>query len=202
MSKSGSPRFQCTLAYFYISWAATRTHDLGVLLRSILAQVSSDDRFTHQLQALYTENEQRVVNRDDMFDILRNVLTNIDAQSLGLEGRQNDHNVEPVILVCDALDEVPYGPLRDAILDFLSKLTELNLRCLRILVTSRREGDISERLLATTAWTSVRIDPHNVKDDIHRFVVGQIAQHWNLKMQSQEVKQLITEGLVEKAGGM
>ena len=69
-------------------------------------------------------------------------------------------------------------------------------------MTSQREGDISERLLATTAWTSVRIDPHNVKDDIHRFVGGQIAQHWNLKMQSQEVKQLITEGLVEKAGGM
>ena len=129
MSVSDNSRFPCTLAYFYISWAATRTHDLGVLLRSILAQVSSDDRFTPQLQALYTENEKRVVNYDDMFNRLRNVLTNIDAQSLGLDGTRNDDHVEPVILVFDALDEVPYGPLRDAILDFLSKLIKLNLRC-------------------------------------------------------------------------
>lgn len=137
-----------------------------------------------------------------MFDTLCNVLTDIDAHFLGLGDTSNEHNVEPIILILDALDEVPYGPFRDAILDFLAKLTELNLRCLRILVTSRREGDISERLLGTTAWISVRIDPHNVKDDIHRFVTGQIAQHWNLKMQSEEVKQLIIEGLVEKADGM
>ena len=193
---------QGTMAYFYISWADARTQDLGVILRSILAQVALDDRFTHELEALSMDNEKRIVNRDDMFIRFRNALTKIDAQSNGMNDTSDAPDTAPIFLVLDALDEVPYGPLRDKILDFLAELTKLNLRCLRILLTSRREGDISQRLLAMKACKPVTIDTHNVKEDIRQFVDHQIAGHWNLKMQSEKVKLQISNGIVEMAGGM
>ena len=193
---------QGTVAYFYISWADARTHDLGVILRSILAQVALDDRFIHELEALRKDNDKRVVNRDDMFIRLRSALTKIEAQANGMNGKSDTPNTAPVFLVLDALDEVPYGPLRDNILDFLAELTRLKIRCLRILLTSRKEGDISERLLAMTTCKPVTIDPHNVREDIRLFVDHQIGGHWNLKMQSEKVKLQISNGIVEMAGGM
>ena len=193
---------QGTMAYFYVSWADASTHDIGVILRSILAQVALDDRFTHELEALRKDNDKRVVNRDDMFIRLRNALTKIEAQSNGMNGTSDAPNMAPIFLILDALDEVPYGPLRDVILDFIAELTKLKLRCLRILLTSRREGDISERLRAMTACKPVTIDPHDVKEDIRQFIDHQIARHWNLKMQPEEVKLQISNGIVEMAGGM
>ena len=90
------------------------------------------------------------MNRDDIIYALCSVSTAIDAHFLGLDGTSVEHDVGPVALVLVALDEVPCETLRDALLVFLAKLTELNLRRLRILVTSQKEGDGSERLLATT----------------------------------------------------
>lgn len=201
---------ECTLAYFYFTWNDTKAHDFGTFLRSILAQLAQDERFIDHLENLFQESKKRVLNRGDMLNVLLTCIESIQPADLSYSGLTDPYSIglsrsliqRPVFLIFDALDEVPYGPQRDEILSFLSRLAECDAKSVRMLVTSRKDPDIRARLLPKSEWKSEEIDPYWVNVDVRRFVDGQISRHWNLKMQTQKVKSLISDGIVERANGM
>lgn len=191
----------CTTAYFYFSWDSSESHDLGTVLGCILAQLASDSRFLPRLEILKQEGDRRVLNRDDMFKALLEGLSS--ASSGSSQGPSNHTDVTaPIVLVLDALDEIPFGTQRDAILDFLKDLSAARLACLRIIVTSRRDIDIEERLVSDGCWKSQQIDTVHVDQDIEFFVNGQMSRNPRLKSQSSKVKTIISKGIVGMANGM
>ena len=191
----------CTTAYFYFSWDSSDSHDLGILLKCILAQLASDSRFLARLDILKQEGEKRVLNRDDMFKALLEVMSSISSES-ALENSDDTYKAVPVVLVFDALDEVPFGAQRDAILDFLNDLSTAKPNCLRIIVTSRRDIDIEEHLVTSGGWKAQRIDAGYVNHDIRLFVRGQMSSHSRLKMQSHQIQDMISMKIVGMANGM
>ena len=173
-------RIQCALAHFYFSWDSRESHDLGVILRSNLAQATSDSPFVDQLEALQRKSDERVINRDDMLKTLREILSKISAgpaSDATNDLLSHQEHCNPLVLVLDALDEIPFGPQRDAILDFLTQLAASNPQSLRIIASSRRDTDIEERLVGRANWKSQRVFPSNVNQDIKLFVDGQICRH-------------------------
>ena len=191
----------CTTAYFYFSWDNTDSHDLGILLKSILAQLVSDSRFLARLDILKQEGDKRVINRDDTFEALLEVMSSITSES-AREDSDGTFKAVPVVLVFDALDEVPFGAQRDAILDFLNDLSIAKLNCLRIIVSSRRDIDIEEHLVISGDWKAQPIDAGHVNHDIGLFVKGQMSSHSRLKMQSHQIQDMISKNIVGMANGM
>lgn len=196
----GSSR--CELAYAYISWDDQTTHDLGTLIRAFLSQLSGIAAISSQLTRLYTENQKRVLNRDDIKDCLITAIRQLSADSSKNKVKDEGMDQSFVVIVLDALDEVPFGSLRDDVLDLLLQLTELKSPILRILVSSRKDRDIEERLILEAGWRSQPIETHLVSEDIGRFVRGQLTRRPKLRMQSAEIKELITTGIVDLSGGM
>lgn len=190
-----------TTAYFYFSWDNADSHDLGIVLRCILAQLTSDSRFLARLEALKEEGERRVLNRDDMYKALLEALCGIPLE-YAVEHSDNSYKTAPVVLIFDALDEIPFGGPRDAIIDLLNSLATVQPVCLRIIVTSRRDFDIEERLVTSGGWKSQQIDPKHVDHDIGLFVNGQMSKHPRMKLQSDKVKRMVSEGIVGMANGM
>ena len=191
----------CTTAYFYFSWDNSDSHDLGILLRCILAQLASDSRFLARLDILKREGEKRVLNRDDMFKALLDMMSSISAGSAPVN-LDDTHKAVPIVLVFDALDEVPFGAQRDAILDFLNDLSIARIDCLRIIATSRRDIDIEERLVTSGSWKAQGIQARHVNHDIGLFVRGQMSRHSRLKLQSHKIKDMISKDIVGMANGM
>ena len=196
----GSSR--CELAYAYISWDDQTTHDLGTLIRAFLAQLSGIAIVSSQLTKLYTESQKRVLNRDDITDCLISAIRQLSGDGPKNKGNDEGMGQEYIVIVLDALDEVPFGPLRDDVLDLLLQLTELKSPMLRILVSSRKDRDIEERLILEAGWRSQPIESHLVSEDIGRFVRGELEHRPKLRTQSAEIKDLITIGIVNLSGGM
>lgn len=199
---SDGPSSGCELAYAYISWNDQTTHDIGTLVRAFLAQLSGNPTILAQITRLHTESQRRVLNRDDITDCLMSAIRQLSGDDLRNKGSDNGMEPTSLVLVLDGLDEVPFGLLRDDLLDLLLQLAELKSPILRILVSSRKDRDIEERLMLEAQWRSQPIESRLVSEDIGRFVRSQLAHHWNLKTQSVEIKGLITEGIVDLSGGM
>ena len=155
-----------------------------------------------QLTRLYTESQERVLNCDDLTNCLISAIRQLSADGLEKKGKDEGMDQTFVVIVLDALDEVPFGPLRDDVLDLLLQLTQLKSPILRILVSSRKDRDIEERLILEAGWRSQPIESHLVSEDIGRFVRGELTHRPKLRAQSAEIKDLITTGIVDLSGGM
>ena len=191
----------CTLAYFYSSWDNPASHDLDVILSCILSQYASDSRFVSRLEILKKEGEKRVLDSADKFRVLLEVLSEVSARARSTNV-DDGQEAMPIILIMDALDEIPFGAQRDSVIEFLSDIAAAQLCCFRVFVASRRDIDIEERLVTQKGYQMQEIDTYYVDGDVEIFVEGQMARHPRLKLQSDEVKQLISDGLVTIANGM
>ena len=155
-----------------------------------------------ELTKLYTESQKRVLNRDDTTDCLISAIRQLSGHGPSNKGNDEGMGRKYIVIVLDALDEVPFGPLRDDVLDLLLQLTELKSPMLRILVSSRKDQDIEERLILEAGWRSQPIESHLVSEDIGRFVRGELTHRPKLRTQSTQIKDLITTGIVDLSGGM
>ena len=199
-TSEGSSRWE--LAYAYISWDNRTTHDLGTLIRAFLAQLSGIPIISSQLTKLFTEGQRRALNRDDLTNCLIGAIRQLSADGTKNKGNDEGMGQKHIVIVLDALDEVPFGPSRDDFLELLLQLTELKSPMLRILVSSRKDWDIEERLILEAGWQSQPIESHLVSEDIGRFVRGQLTHRPKLRTQSAEIKDLITTGIVDLSSGI
>ena len=191
----------CTIAYFYFSWDSPDSHDLGIMLKCILAQLASDSRFLAPLDSLREEGEKRVLTRHHMCKTLLDVLSTISSKSAP-ESLDDSHEAPLIVLVFDALDEVPFGSQRDVVLDFLKTLSTAKPSCLRIIAASRSDIDIETRLVTNGLWKSQQVDTKRIDHDIGLFVKGQLDRHPRLRLQSDKVKSMISEDIMGMANGM
>ena len=155
------------------------------MVRSILYQLSQQKSKTqHILQSLYQRcgNGQQQPGCTNVRELLR--------ESLAVP--------TPVYIILDALDECAD---REDLLDFLSSFVQLKLAGVRILATSRRERDIEERLLPSTAY-NINIQSAVVDEDIRLYIKARLATDAKLKKWSDSVRIEILDALIKKANGM
>lgn len=108
-------------------------------------------------------------------------------------------------LVIDALDECPISDKeksRTKVLALLTKLSAWALPSVHVLVTSRKEPDISKALTPLMNFSSISIQTSQVQPDIHRYITSQLANDLELKKWSARIKEEIENTLVEQANGM
>ncbi|KAF8463773.1 hypothetical protein DFH94DRAFT_827487 [Russula ochroleuca] len=114
----------------------------------------------------------------------------------------------PIYLIIDALDECPNttGILspRDEVLALVEGLVKLNLRNLRLCVTSRPETDIRTSLepLASTPNSISIHDENGQKKDIVDFVCSVVYSDKKIQRWREEDKHLVIKTLSDKADGM
>jgi hypothetical protein len=114
---------------------------------------------------------------------------------------QRDENAAETVttnetfLVIDALDEVPFGPQRDRVLDILTELSALNLPHLHILVTSRDQPDIREALISNSACKSVSMNNSSVQADISKFVSRAVQRDAGLRPWEQLIREYLVGDL-------
>ena len=95
------------------------------MLKCILAQLASDSRFLAPLDSLREEGEKRVVTRHHLCKTLLDVLSSISSKPAP-GNLDHVHDGSLIVLVFDALDEIPFGSQRDVVLDFLKTLSMAN----------------------------------------------------------------------------
>ena len=171
------------------------------MLKCILAQLASDSRFLAPLDSLREEGEKRVVTRHHLCKTLLDVLSSISSKPAP-GNLDHVHDGSLIVLVFDALDEIPFGSQRDVVLDFLKTLSMAKPSCLRIVAASRSDVDIETRLVTNGTWKSQQVDTQRVDHDIGLFVKGQLDRHPRLRLQSDKVKSMISEDIMGMANGM
>jgi hypothetical protein len=101
-------------------------------------------------------------------------------------------DISHTYIVLDALDEVQFGPKRNAILKLLRLISALSLPGLHILVSSRREVDIETAITPLDRWQPLHITQQSVEMDLNIFVTNQISDSQKLRSQPEHVKDEIS----------
>jgi hypothetical protein len=106
----------------------------------------------------------------------------------------------------DALDECPNTSSipspRDEVLNLIEELIKLQIRHLRVCITSRPEKDISDFLDPLVLHAVSLHDESGQKRDIEEYITTVINADPKNKMWKAEDKQLVIDVLTRKADGM
>ncbi|KAK1067825.1 hypothetical protein LTR12_007627 [Friedmanniomyces endolithicus] len=172
------------LLYFYFDFNDQRKQTFDSVLRSLVCQMAhqSDGGF-EQLDHL---NRNRQPSSQELSQILEKMLNG------------GDH----VTIVLDALDECT---TRDELLKWIQQLMASEIGSLKMVVTSRKEYDISlvlEKIVGEEA--TIPLQQHDVDVDIHAYVHARIRtdSDWERWRSKPQVQDEIEIGLMEKASGM
>jgi ankyrin repeat domain-containing protein 50 len=110
-----------------------------------------------------------------------------------------------LFIVVDALDECPKDEgkeRRNELLDLITEIKSWPTSNIHLLVTSRREPDIKEKLAPLLTAPAISLEGSEVGEDIEKHVKNQLATDPKLKGWSDDLKAHIERTLVEKANGM
>jgi hypothetical protein len=188
---------QAWIAYFYFDFRDIDKQHRRNLVPSLLAQLSTQSSpccdILSRLYSAHGNGEQRP-NDDALKRCLIEMLTVQDRH--------------PIYLIMDALDEcsdtseVP-SP-RNQILQLLEELADLQIRNLRICVTSRPEFDIRDFLEPLTSRRVSLHDQSGQKQDIADYVRSVVYSNSERYMRRWKVedKEFVIETLSERADGM
>jgi hypothetical protein len=105
-------------------------------------------------------------------------------------------------LVIDALDEFGRDDERAELLAMLSEFKAWKLPHLHVLVTSRDEVDIRQKLSSLVTIPAVPIQYNKVQEDVRLHVRSQLEKHPDLVKWSIRIQDEIEEALVNGAHGM
>ena len=109
----------------------------------------------------------------------------------------------PTFIIIDALDECPTrGGERAKLLELLQSLASLQIANLRILVTSRKESDIEEKLGGIVTLPPLSIQGEDTDIDIRTHVKAQLASDSTMGNWPEPIKFDVEETLTTKAKGM
>lgn len=109
----------------------------------------------------------------------------------------------PTFIIIDALDECPsHGGERAKLLELLQSLAASQSAKLHILVTSRRESDIEEKLTGSVTMPPLSIQGEDTDIDIRTHVKAQLASNSTMSKWPEPIKLEVEEVLDTKAKGM
>jgi hypothetical protein len=177
------------VAYFYFDFTDADKQKPELMVRSLISQLSEQCiKMPLALEALYSSSDKG--NREPSFDALMNVL-----QQMLQEFPQS-------YLILDALDEC--GD-RAELLSILKQMAGWQLKEMRVLVTSRQEGDIKSSLEDIVNRECIICLQHQVVDkDIQTYVHQRLSDDKGLKkwQQDAEIRREIETTLMEGSHGM
>jgi hypothetical protein len=173
------------IAYFFFSFREEAKQKVINLLSSILAQlVLQISTIPESLQAFHQKHQHGRPPEDGIFTAIKPLL------------------MGPTFIIADALDECPdKDNERKHLCEILRKLHGWAAPNLHILVTSRKEQDLSGALNLITSSDPISIT-EEVETDIRMYVKTQLSIDNDLKEYSTEIKLKIENVLTEKANGM
>ncbi len=183
------------MTYFYCDFKDTQKQQVRGLLASLVAQLSTkSDTCYNILCALYSKCDAGFRQPSD--DELMNSL----EKMLNLEGQP------PIYIIIDGLDECPGDSdqeyPRARVLQQIENLVTLQLRNVRICVTSRFEADIQECLTSLTSHTVSLDDEQGQKKDIADYIRHIVYSDRKMRRWRDEDKEMVVEVLSQKVDGM
>jgi hypothetical protein len=110
--------------------------------------------------------------------------------------------LQNIFMVIDALDECPRDGDREEVLGLIAEMKTWSPSNLHLLVTSRQETDIDEKLVTLLTAPAISIQGPQVASDIELYVNDQIATVTKWKQLKVGLKLEIKETLVKGANGM
>ncbi|RDL42520.1 Uncharacterized protein BP5553_02499 [Venustampulla echinocandica] len=176
------------LAYFYFSFRDTEKQKVDNLLCSILSQLARQEEYIPDaVITLYNSYMQSRPPTDRLLAAIKNMV----------DGHRT------VFIIIDALDECPNdNGERSDLCDVLRQINEWAASNLHVLVTGRREVDLSEALDPLCSIPPISIQGAAVRSDIQKFICAELANDRKLKMWPAEIQAEIERVLVEGANGM
>jgi hypothetical protein len=182
-------------AFYYFDFRITAKQDIRGLLSSLLVQLcTKSDPCYEILSRLYStyDNGSRLPDDKALVKCLKDML--------GLPE-------QPVIyLIVDALDECPNTsgvvPPRERILNLIEDLVEVDLKNLRICVTSRPEADILDALQPLASHTVSLHDEDGQMQDIDNYITYVVESDRKMKKWRTGDKKLVIDTLSRRADGM
>ena len=185
------------MAYFYFDFRDANKQGPRDLLLSLLTQLSasSNSRYDTLLNLYFAHDEGKKQPSDA-------VLAESLKEMLALPDQS------PIYLIIDALDESPdtsgIPSPRERVLELVKELVDLGLPHLRICVTSRPEIDIRDVLAPLTSLLVSLHDQSGQKKDIVEYIKSVVYSNSEpiMKRWRAEDKELVVEGLSERADGM
>lgn len=192
------------LIYFYFSFDDALHQDLEGLLKSIIAQLCPKGDVLAELRRLFQDHYPTKPSSKALRSTLMSSLKRLHRIPENLWDYTTDtESVPETYLVVDGLDEIPYGRMRNDVLELLSEISTLpNAERIHILVTSRIEIDISNSLKVSHGWKHYEIQDSQVGNDIALYISSQIAAHQRLNCLPRRVKDMIKSRLINGAHGM
>ena len=181
--------------YFYFDFNDTDKQSRRALLSSFLDQLSArSDPYCDILNNLYLHYDRgaRQPNDECLMQCLNEML-NIPGQI-------------PVYMIIDALDECPnklgMPSQREEVLATIKDLVSLNLRSLRICVTSRPEVDIRSALELKASHSVCLHDEDGQKQDIINYIRYVVHNDNRMRSWRDEDRKYVIKTLSEQAHGM
>ena len=179
------------VAYFFIDFSEEETQRSENMVRSLLKQICCQSHSAAQkLDSLYSAcvNGTQQPTLKQLLSVSHEVLN-------GMKGRDT-------FFIIDALDECNE---REKLLGLLEVIYERKHPRLHILVTSRKEEDIGESLVAmTNDEARICIQSELVHKDILIYIQDRLGNDNSLKRfkLQPKIQEKIRETLIEKADGM
>ena len=169
------------VAYLFCNYKAQADQSASSLLAALLKQlVQNRSDIPSSIMDIYCLRSRSSPSLDDIFGALQSVCSNHTA----------------VYIVVDALDEcTEKDSTRGQLID---KLRELQARSdVRLLVTSRFIQEITKRF-----QSDPKLQVHASKEDVGRFLAGQMSRLPNRIQRDDELKQVIQDRIIEAVEGM
>ncbi|KAL8775416.1 MAG: hypothetical protein Q9194_003784, partial [Teloschistes cf. exilis] len=169
------------VAYVYINYKAQEEQDASSLLAAILKQLVQGQLSTvEHIERLHQKHASQGTkpSLDEIYNTLRDVLTDYPT----------------VHLVIDALDECQDGTRHQ----FLAKIRDLHAgRDVRLMVTARSIPNIEDAFRG-----ALRLEVQASKEDVKRFVAGQIYRLPRCIQRDPALQDLLQEKIVDAVDGM
>jgi ankyrin repeat domain-containing protein 50 len=187
---NSSPRL--AHAYFYFDFNDTQKQNATNFLSSVLCQLCCK---VLDLPLKIKEIYLRFTNgsfKATVHDLVAAV-----------SGFARTEQLDDIFIVADALDECPtFKGEREEVLDVIRDIVALSPSNLHLIVTSRPELDIKEKLSTVPTLSSLSIQNSDAKVDIKTYIADCLAKDSKLKGWSNDVKVLIEDRLANGAKGM
>lgn len=169
------------VAYVYCNYKAQEEQDVYSLLAAILKQlVQSQLSTVEHVQQLYQTHAKQGTKPPlkKIYSALKDVLEHYPS----------------VYIVIDALDECQNGTRRQ----FVAKLRNLQIgRNVRLMATSRSLPDVEDAFRG-----ALRLEIQASKEDIKRFVAGQMYRLPTCVQRNTELQEIVREKVTEAVDGM
>jgi hypothetical protein len=186
------------VAYYYFSFNDSEKQTAFNMASSLIAQIcSSMIELPKDLTTLYDRCD-RVKSKATISDfraILKMLVSGTEGGTAAV--------LKDIFIVLDALDECPQRDgVRKEVFDLIDEMKSWSSTNLHLLVTSRNEPEIEEKMLELITEPPISIQGSQVAADIELFINDRLETVRKLKRLPQNLKVEIKDVLVRGANGM